>query len=372
MGNVCDMCATNPGPVVKERPTRMIILGAGESGKSTFMKQMELLNDENEDHTFPTERKEAARSHVFQNLLEGVSVLGNFGRENEFRLTDPDSIEAFRTINTFFATNLELGSEGNREPIKNLTEEQGNALKTLAKDETFVYSLSAASHLCIPDGFSYFLKKVKNFPEWGGRTWIPSDEDVLNVRNRTVGTNRIKLSYQGNKFEFLDVGGQVVERKNWMKLFSGINGVAWLQSLGDYDQMMFENENEYRIVDAFELFEKTINNETFSRSVIMVLLNKIDILERKFCKQRIPINPSFGNDQFPVPVYNPEFTNEQNLGNVKIWFTNMLGARFKWKRELIVFSMNALSRDTVQHIAERFFVQRFNELFFDAGFVSGF
>lgn len=66
--------------------------------------------------------------------------------------------------------------------------------------------------------------------------------------------------------------------------------MLWVQSMSDYDQVMFEDETKNRLRDSLEAWKDTINKETFDKSAIIVFLNKMDLLQKKFIDNQIPIN----------------------------------------------------------------------------------
>mgnify|MGYP002649082112 CR=1 FL=1 len=54
------------------REIRILLLGAGESGKSTIIKQMKIIHGES---LFDDESVEEVRHNIYQNILKGIKVL---------------------------------------------------------------------------------------------------------------------------------------------------------------------------------------------------------------------------------------------------------------------------------------------------------
>lgn len=44
----------------------------------------------------------------------------------------------------------------------------------------------------------------------------------------------------------VDVGGQRSERRKWIHCFENITSVIYLAAISEYDQVLFENENDVR------------------------------------------------------------------------------------------------------------------------------
>ena len=55
----------------REREVKILLLGAGESGKSTFLKQMKIINGEK----FSDEQMKEYRAIIYGNVIRGVNVL---------------------------------------------------------------------------------------------------------------------------------------------------------------------------------------------------------------------------------------------------------------------------------------------------------
>lgn len=53
------------------RQIKLLLLGAGESGKSTFLKQMRIIHGQN----FEEETRKEYRNVVYSNLIKGIKVL---------------------------------------------------------------------------------------------------------------------------------------------------------------------------------------------------------------------------------------------------------------------------------------------------------
>ena len=45
-------------------------------------------------------------------------------------------------------------------------------------------------------------------------------------------------------FRMVDVGGQRSERRKWIHCFENVTSIIFLVALSEYDQILFESENE--------------------------------------------------------------------------------------------------------------------------------
>lgn len=54
----------------------------------------------------------------------------------------------------------------------------------------------------------------------------------------------------------VDVGGQRSERRKWIHCFENVTSIIFLVALSEYDQILFESENEVNIIikNLFSIF----------------------------------------------------------------------------------------------------------------------
>jgi hypothetical protein len=110
------------------------------------------------------------RQVVLDNLFEGVKLLlGEMDRQNH-------STETTRAVVD------RLNELSRRDVVESVDEETAALLKTLWRDPIFE-ALVASRHKyqiqeCV---VSFYSSLVGNYPEWGGKSWIPSVEDCVSV-----------------------------------------------------------------------------------------------------------------------------------------------------------------------------------------------
>ena len=103
---------------------------------------------------------------------------------------------------------------------------------------------------------SYFLDNVQRIAK---PDYIPTHEDLLNVRYRTTGVVDYKFNVKKRLFHLWDVGGQRSERKKWHHIFTmELTAVIFVVALSCYDEVMFEDYDVNMMVDQVELFEKNM------------------------------------------------------------------------------------------------------------------
>jgi len=119
--------------------------------------------------------------------------------------------------------------------------------------------------------------------------YVPSLDDVIRARARTVTVVQEEFLYQENSFRMIDVGGQKSERKKWLHVFADIDAFIYCVSLSDYDVFLRENFNKNRMEDSVEEFENLCKNKILKKKSTILFLNKNDIFREKIQKVDLKI-----------------------------------------------------------------------------------
>mmetsp|Transcript_7251 Transcript_7251/g.9182 ORF Transcript_7251/g.9182 Transcript_7251/m.9182 type:complete len:394 (+) Transcript_7251:264-1445(+) len=270
---------------------KLLLLGAGESGKTTVLKQMTILHGGG----FSEKYKQEMKPKICFNIIEGceaiVKAAGKFG--NKF-----ESDDAQRAAEIVLdKKNKVLGSSAQ------IDDELADAVLLLQKDAAFQKTLESRSKFQIQESWDEFAKRLSKYPTWGGNDWLPSVEDILLARVRTTGIVDQTFNIDGVQFQIIDVGGQRSERRKWMGLFGGVTGLIFVAALSEYDQVLFEHSGTNRLVESLKLWETNANRPDFKDSALLLFLNKFDLFQQKYYEQKVPIG------------YDGEFVKEDPANN---------------------------------------------------------
>lgn len=116
--------------------------------------------------------------------------------------------------------------------------------------------------------------------------YLPSDQDVLRSRVKTTGITETTFIIGDLTYRMFDVGGQRSERKKWIHCFENVTTILFLVAISEYDQLLFEDETVNRMQEALTLFDSICNSRWFTKTSIILFLNKID----RF-KEKLPVSP---------------------------------------------------------------------------------
>lgn len=265
---------------------KLLLLGAGESGKSTIFKQIKLLFQTGFDEA----ELKSYTSVIHANVYQTIKILYDGSKEFALNSTDCDSSKYVVSVE-----NKEFGEKlseiGGRLDYPRLTKELAQEIEALWRDAAIQETYSRGNDLQVPECTYFFMENLQRLSDIN---YIPTKEDVLYARVRTTGVVEIQFSpvgenkKSGEVYRLFDVGGQKNERRKWIHLFEGVTAVIFCAAISEYDQTLFEDENKNRMMETKELFDWVLKQPCFEKTSFMLFLNKFDIFEKKVLE--VPLN----------------------------------------------------------------------------------
>ncbi|KAJ5079825.1 guanine nucleotide-binding protein g(o) subunit alpha [Anaeramoeba ignava] len=266
---------------------KVLLLGSGDSGKSTFLKQMRILHNQK----YTEKEKQEFKSFIYGNILQDMRALTNAIEAFELNYSNPDNIERAKYFKSLSLTD------------ENYSQEVWNNAKLLWEDPGLKKTYEHSSEFQINESAGYFLDQlnVLSSPDY-----VPSVEDILHVRVKTTGITETQFSDEDFSFRMVDVGGQRNERKKWIHCFQGVTTIIFLVGASEYDQTLEEDETQNRMAESLSLFDEICNSDLFQDTRIILFLNKIDIFEKKIKKTDLSVC-------FPEYTGGPDFETAQEF-----------------------------------------------------------
>ncbi|XP_060525204.1 G protein alpha q subunit isoform X1 [Cylas formicarius] len=288
------------------RELKLLLLGTGESGKSTFIKQMRIIHGAG----YSDDDKRGFIKLVYQNIFMAMQSM----------------IKAMDLLKIQYAGS---SSQEKAELIKGIDYETVttfeppyvDAIKDLWNDAGIQECYDRRREYQLTDSAKYYLMEIDRV---AALDYLPTEQDILRVRVPTTGIieypfdlDEIRFSYLSDLerirasdylpteqdilrarapttgiieypfdldsiiFRMVDVGGQRSERRKWIHCFENVTSIIFLVALSEYDQILFESENENRMEESKALFKTIITYPWFQHSSVILFLNKKDLLEEK-------------------------------------------------------------------------------------------
>ena len=310
---------------------RLLLLGAGESGKSTLVKQMRILHEET---PFSEEEKKQKVAEIRRNVRESVvtilTAMPNI--DPPVRCAEP-AMEERRTWLLDY----------NTRPDFDYSPEFYEACEGLWADTGVQTCFERSNEYQLIDCAKYFLDKVSQVKR---EDFNPSEQDILRARVLTSGIFETKFRVDKVKFHMFDVGGQRDERRKWIQCFNDVTAIIFVAASSSYNMVLREDNTQNRLREALDLFRSIWNNRWLRTISVILFLNKQDLLEEK-----IKSGKSKLEDYFPEFVHYtvpPEAAPEIEQQGADREFTR---AKYFIRDNFLQISQQTSQGDSKQHSA---------------------
>ena len=244
---------------------KLLLLGSGESGKTTIAKQMKILYL----NGFDASEVAAFRHVIHSNVLVSMRNITRAAARLGFQVSEDNRCRA------------ELISSDKSLTELNLTPQFADACKALWNDPAIKNTYERRSEFQLFDSAAYFFDALDRITD---PNYHPTNLDILYARARTSGIVETVFTTSGNTFRLVDVGGQRSERKKWIHCFEGVVCLLFVVSLSEYDQNLIECEGVNRMHESVILFDEICKCQWFAPTPIILFLNKDDIFREKITK----------------------------------------------------------------------------------------
>lgn len=248
---------------------KILLLGAGESGKSTVVKQLKLIHKKK----ISAKELKMTGTSLHQNVVDCMKALLHASKQFNYYDLDAEDIATEEILL-------------NHDESERLAPEMADRIARLFNSPTITKTYERRSEFWLLDSFPYY---IKNLPRFCEPEFVPTEEDSVMARIRTTGIvvseleQKITAEHKDEpdmiKYQVVDVGGQRNERKKWMHCFSDVKAILFIVNCAGYNQVLFEDSSKNRMIEELELFQSVTHNPMFENTPIFLFLNKKDLFE---------------------------------------------------------------------------------------------
>ncbi len=176
---------------------KLLLLGTGECGKSTILKQMQIISGTG----FSESELLTCIESVHANIVEALQSLVRCCEVQGIPWLSRESDEWAATLHSMPAARGQVFPSAELlQVIRHFWVSEQDAMQRAIATRSFPLLDSAV----------YFLNSAERC---FAPNYRPTNDDVLRVRLRTTGVHEFQLQFDKEKFSFIDVGGQRGERK---------------------------------------------------------------------------------------------------------------------------------------------------------------
>ncbi|KAF4793023.1 hypothetical protein TURU_115594 [Turdus rufiventris] len=313
------------------KDVKLLLLGAGESGKSTIVKQMKIIHEDGFSGEDVKQYKPVVYSNTIQSLAAIVRAMDTLGieygdkerRGKFFKGLKPAIMRHFDlciklisaakwknhyslatvmpNVTSAMQDNFETPHIRHKaqadakmvcdvvsrmEDTEPFSPELLSAMMRLWADSGIQECFNRSREYQLNDSAQYYLDSLDRI---GAADYQPTEQDILRTRVKTTGIVETHFTFKNLHFRLFDVGGQRSERKKWIHCFEDVTAIIFCVALSGYDQVLHEDETTNRMHESLKLFDSICNNKWFTDTSIILFLNKKDIFEEKIKKSPLSI-----------------------------------------------------------------------------------
>ncbi|KAF9067670.1 G-protein alpha subunit-domain-containing protein, partial [Rhodocollybia butyracea] len=242
----------------KWKKPNILLLGSGDSGKTTMAKQ--ILKAVRGPYT-NAERAEYVEA-VIRSTLDAFSRL--ISAQSVWNQEDYKDLEA-------------LLWRAHNAPSLDILERVEDRCQYLLHNRYQILG-----------GTEYFLDAL---PQILTKDYLPSDADISRCYTVTTGVHPVNFEIDGSQpFTLFDFGGRRSERRKWlwMDCFRNAGMVIFVASLDAYNEVLLEDPTTNRMQDSLALFQSIVNSSWFIDVPVVLFLNKSDLFSQKISHSPLP------------------------------------------------------------------------------------
>ncbi|KAK0499364.1 heterotrimeric G protein alpha subunit 4 [Armillaria luteobubalina] len=255
------ICSSSQALELTEADEFVLLLGAGDSGKTTFLKQIHLIHNISFSQDL-----EYYRQLILDNLTGGFLCILE-------AMLDMDLAVSKDNLRYLSGIQYWCLREGDPFPIAFL-----QPLKALWRDPGVQEVWRRGNEASLPENLEYFFSDLDRLfhPQYQ-----PTEQDIIQCRVRTIGIIETVFRLQDREVTVVDVGGQRSERRKWIHCFRDATSVLFFINLNGYDQCLAEDKDANQMHDAMAIWEAICRSRWFEHTSIVLFLNKDDLFEHK-------------------------------------------------------------------------------------------
>lgn len=315
-----------PCSIGKEEGTNemihVLLFGAKDSGKSTWIKQMRFLYGSPLSDAETRMYGVLVRSNMVAivkerlNHIRKLDLVSSLDREEQYQRDsykgaeeeDPSGItprEVFDELESLLQgehngkltpINVKYSSPDLKHSINHksyLFEKCAVLIKTLWRTETMRKVERHRKSANIIESIDELFGRLTSI---ASHSYIPSERDILLSHENAESINTEMFDMDGTNVAFTDLVHQNSDCRKWLHSFKNMHAIFQVVALSEYDQKDHEGGRN-RLIEALDLFRLVCEAPELRQCTLILILNKRDIFAKKLRNSNIRDQAEFSDFQ---------------------------------------------------------------------------
>ncbi|KRX41803.1 Guanine nucleotide-binding protein alpha-12 subunit [Trichinella murrelli] len=331
------------------REISVLLLGTGESGKSTFLKQMVIIHGRGE---FTVDEIYEYKLLIFANILNGMRIL--IAARKFFDDIVWQYPEQSANLSQQFAKLCPAEFSAQRLNVAETFTKCAPLVTELWNDSAIRETFERRREFQLPDSCKYFFENIARISQ---ASYAPSNRDILLCRKATRAITEHVFDIQNVPFRFVLKNCEIIQiwdvstserlqiyRCRWSEITEA--KVVRMFRRCDFDfvsscqqRVLLEDRRKNRLLESREVYDTIVNNRFFSDISFILFFNKTDLLSEKIT--RSDIRDNFENFQ----------GNPHSLHDVQFFFLGLFDSVRKNKAQPFFYHFTtAIDTDNIRRV----------------------
>ena len=193
MGAICSSAEQKRSQVIDKQlatdaekykqEVKLLLLGAGESGKSTIVRQMKIIHM----NGYPPKEAILFKPVIFNNVVLNISLFQDGLDIMNLKWKKRENEKLAMELHAELGKHKVLADERRLSALSEqivLTPRHSSIIKRLWDDPVVPEALGRRSEFYLPDSAQYYFKNIERIC---ANDYTPTSEDILRVRKKTTG-----------------------------------------------------------------------------------------------------------------------------------------------------------------------------------------
>lgn len=264
----------------EDHSKKILLLGAGSSGKSTFVRQLQ--------QHYNNKSAEIGANAIRNTLWRGIREIPDIMQKKVVAISEELTAAISKIVD---------------ENDVDLIAAAAPEFQFLAQSSEFNNFIAQHSDdfQGVPGGAFLLSYLLENAERILSSDYEPSKEDLVRNRAHTSGITETRISFSGNEFSIIDVGGRRNERKKWIHCFDGVSLIVFFCPMDDHSKKLAEDDQTNALQESIHLFTDLKSSQFFRNTKFFVVFSKNDLfkkaLERNSIGKNFPEFEKFSEDR---------------------------------------------------------------------------